>query len=505
MFDDHRLSVSMKSMTANICSESLAPTPGHLDGSSCRVALQTNTMNRNSNSMRDCSPSPSDHNRLRVPSFGKTPKNSNRSDGSPRSRGFSSSKDGDETAVMWGRAIRAESITRAHRHSASSHQILIHPAQDETHEHGQLPSARGPHPSNGGSSTSSDHNSHSPTCHRQKKDCKEEAFHQSLLRSNTILEEWARQLRNYDDISKMQSCTPCSPSYPDIHFSTLPPASWSRFPSHTREQRNSVAGPIDNVCSRDFAVKTLSTTGSVLWTTDRDRATGSQNNKSLAQSLSAKFSHSVRSRWLKFAPMRPATPSRDRSIRGKRRSSIQHSGNLEYPELELLPTTGGYKELRALEDEVADMKSLGRQKLHPSPHRLGNIATRPSIAEKSVGNEQSIGDFGTDLSRTSDMTSFIEGQASLVRICSPETPATRVVCMDPANIKGSSGSSGEQYLTPPAHLSSCENSHSTTPERTVSENTALRPPVDLTKAAFKSEQTKLHGTRAYEPGGSHLQ
>lgn len=467
----------------------------NFDGNFSEILLSARPAGSKYKMPQNGNPSLSDHGHLKVPSTdhslikarstSKSPRASTLCQGRSHSRGFSSSKDGDDTAAMWGRAIRAESGARSHRRSTSSQHIIPHSMQEEPSDHGQLP--QGPRPSEDGRSGRYDSRVHSPTCHELPTQEDEEVFRKSLMRSNTILEGWARQIQIQESEVEKNNRMPSSPSRPPAKTSSIPPASWSRFPSHNREDRNSAAGVPDNVTPKDFAVKNVSAAGDVSWTTDMDE-NGGPSHRNIVRSFSDKFTHSIKSRWLKIVPGRPTTPSSDKSMRGKRRSSIQTSGYLEYPELELLPTAGGYSELRALEKEINEMKGLSGSRTQPSSNELHTTANRQSLTEKMTGVLQHDGSSDAELSTASDTASFVEGQASIMRICSPETPATQIAYPDPAITKGSSTSSGNRYLTPLTHLSSCPSNPSR--PATPLNNNLPRPFASRTRECVTSEASE---------------
>lgn len=287
-----------------------------------------------------------------------SPKHSQRS--GRFTRGFSSSKDGDETAEMWKRALRTKSVAISPRSSTSvqlsdSRSIIRRPVDSSQ--------------------------DHSPTCSEVPPQDEDTRVWQSLAKSNTVLEEWARQLKDQERRAKANTRALAFTSCDTPKNSSLPPTSWSRFSSHNREERNATAGPDDHVNPKDFAVKGVSVEGEVTWTTDKDDA-GLFSRKSMVRSFSDRFTQPLNSRWSKLMRSRSTTPSKDKSMVGKRRSSLQASGDLEYPELELLPTSGGYKELRALEREIDEMKGFVGPDIRVSSD---GEATRPSLTER-MGN-----------------------------------------------------------------------------------------------------------------------
>lgn len=369
-----------------------------------------------------------------------------------RPRGFSSSRDGDETAELWKRALRGEPGSTSHRRSASSHLPATGNEREERPgSRDRLPQA--PQPSEDSRRSVSESHAHSPTCNTQMTQEDEEAFRRSLLTSNKILEEWARQLDNQELEAKSKTRPLSSAPQAVSSTSKIPPESWAKYPSFNREQRNAAAGVADGIMPKDFAVREISAAGHITWTTDTGEASA-QIPRNMVRSFSDKFTQPFRTRLGRFMPGRSTTPTSDKSMRGARRSSIQTSGDLEYPELELLPTAGGYKELRALERGINEIAGLAGS-IRTDLHEDDALNNRPKLTEKMVGALQHDGSSENNSSKTSDITSFVERQATCVIIHSQGTPATQIRHLDPSPAKDSTGSSGQRYATPLTHLSSC--------------------------------------------------
>lgn len=380
---------------------------------------------------------------------GKRSRFSNYSDGSPRSRGFSSSRDGDETAEMWKRALRAESISKPPRRSTSSQPIFPRIDETEARFHKQTP--RAPCPSEIGKWSGFDSRVHSPTCTELPTQEDDDLFRKSLVRSHSILEEWGRQLQEPE--RDAQSKTRPSLSGPRFAYkiSKTPPASWARFPSHNREERNANANERDNVKPRDFAIKEISPTGGVSWTTDKSDD-GGPSRRSIVRSVSDKFTQPFKSRWSKLLPGRAGARAQDRSILGARRSSIQASGDLEYPELEVLPSAGGYRELVALEREINEMKGLVDPKTGSvSDHAA--VPTRPSLVDQIANVLQNDGSADADTTEPSNVAADIDGPETFARLRLPVTPASQARHLNLPNGKDMTESSGERYATPLTHFS----------------------------------------------------
>ncbi|KUI73985.1 hypothetical protein VM1G_09162 [Cytospora mali] len=418
------------------------------------------------------SPKTSDHGHLKIPvagygsrrerSSGTSLRSSRKSGESERPRGFSSSKEGDETAQIWKRALRAETESRSPRGSLLSNVPEAPPLSGAVSEVKGVPTT--PQPSNNKSLSPSPPGIHSPTCSERPSRDNEATFRETLMRSNAILQQWANQLDNEVVEAEERSRDHASVSGLFLQATRMPLASWARFPSHTRKERNATAGEADDIKSRDFAVKKISAAGEVNWTTDKLHG-GLPPPTGIGHSFSGKFASTIKARWSKFIPGSSGTPSRKRLMQGGRRSSIQAGGNLEYPELELLPSAYRYKELRALEreiDEIKGVKSKSRISSDPTFAQHG----RPSLIDKMAGAlQQHDGGFGDQLSKTNDTASFVE-EASIVRIRAPDTPAIQIRSTDVAHTKDVSESTEERYATPFSHFtaSDYEPSRAATPD-----------------------------------------
>ncbi|KAF7553802.1 hypothetical protein G7046_g7001 [Stylonectria norvegica] len=174
-------------------------------------------------------------------------------------------------------------------------------------------------------------------------------------RSKWLIQRWVTQMRpespgnaeGLDDIGgTAYNKTPAKP-----------PRSWARYPSHTREERTKSATAKDKVKHKDFAIKHVSLEGHIVWTTDKVPAGEVQFPESATRSFSLKLGKAVKTKLTKLILGRRNSPTQERSnsLKGRRGSS-QPAGLLEYPELEILPTESGYRELKALEREIGAMK-----------------------------------------------------------------------------------------------------------------------------------------------------
>lgn len=479
-----------------------------LDGNSSGHALAgTRTLRTSPLQDKTTLQTGSDYAHLQVPDVvhGKSRVNANDSSHMPanssarsrRLRGFSSSREGDDTAELWKRAVRAETESRSPRGSISSNlpAICLSPAASE---HDRVP--RPPQPSGAGSLSSSRSDMHSPLCKAHPEHVSEAAFRESLRRSTTILEDWAHQIETQERGSQHKGEQRASTSFSRHKTMNMPPASWAKFPSFNRDERNAAAGLDDKVKPRDFAVKNVSASGNIAWTTDR-MEDGPPCQKGIARTFSDKFSHTFKSRLSKLIPGRSRTPSRDRSIRGERRSSIQTAGDLEYPELEILSTAGGYRELRALEAEIHDMKGIMDTSKRSTDEKSAVSHRKPSLAEQmATVMLQHDGSSEPEISQASDTGSFVEAKASFVRIRSPETPALQIRYTDTTRAKESTGSTVERYATPLSHLSSArkEASSSGTPDIVMKLLPSAHSPSSVKSAKSLTRRSSLRATSDVE-------
>jgi hypothetical protein len=175
----------------------------------------------------------------------------------------------------------------------------------------------------------------------------------SLNTSNRILREWQHQIQS-EELGSHRA-----PSFTTYIYATrkfnLIPASWAKWPSHTRAERNGSAGTKDSIEPKDFASAGVISDGHAKWSTDNEALIPHTNESQSIPpqpSLSRKLGHNIKSGLAKILP------SRDDSARYEDdKKQPGEDGYLEYPELELLPNHGGYRELEALEQQIDKIKN----------------------------------------------------------------------------------------------------------------------------------------------------
>ncbi|KAF4447706.1 hypothetical protein F53441_8784 [Fusarium austroafricanum] len=159
-----------------------------------------------------------------------------------------------------------------------------------------------------------------------------------------------------------------------------PPRSWSRFPSHNREERNTKATTGDRVHPRDFAVKHVTSEGQIRWATDMVISEEKQRARTLPRSFSTKFGELVKSKMSRMILSKGIRHrlSQDNFIRHASSSPAR----MEYPEMGIRPSESGYTELQALGREISNMK--GETQLHAPERELSKPYSSRSLGDRVV-------------------------------------------------------------------------------------------------------------------------
>ncbi|KAI1135386.1 hypothetical protein F5Y05DRAFT_421529 [Hypoxylon sp. FL0543] len=193
--------------------------------------------------------------------------------------------------------------------------------------------------------------------------------------SNSVLREWVNLMNGKNPQPRAELMGEAQGRGPQR--ARTPPASWARWPSHTRDERTGPAGKEDRVTSRDFAVQGGSNAGAT-WSTGNPNEPQKKYISSTPRSLPSQLSKAVKE------GLSRVHESLNRNTRVS--SETLHDrqkpdGHLEYPELEILPMQGGYKELQALEKQIGTMKR-GSISAENQATRLNNDNTRTHLSAR---------------------------------------------------------------------------------------------------------------------------
>ncbi|KAI0384820.1 hypothetical protein F5Y04DRAFT_277553 [Hypomontagnella monticulosa] len=193
--------------------------------------------------------------------------------------------------------------------------------------------------------------------------------------SSSVLREWVNLMNDQDsDLLAEPRAEPRSRT--PRKFRT-PPASWARWPSHTRQERTGPAGKEDNVIPKDFAVRADSNDSGMNWSTDKPSDSPKKYVAPISRSLSAQLGRAVKGGLSRVVG---GTLNRDtRTSSEAYRSRQKPDGRLEYPELEIIPMQGGYREIQALEQQIDTMKR-GSVSAENQLARLPSDSTRTPLS-----------------------------------------------------------------------------------------------------------------------------
>jgi hypothetical protein len=193
------------------------------------------------------------------------------------------------------------------------------------------------------------------------------------------IEAWAAELRFREEEARTKSVA--AREKPQRRVVTTP-ESWARFPSHTRPERNEVAGPSDSVSQQDFAIK-KNRDGVIEWMMGERKYHHDHDPKKEHHSkLPARLSKQLRTSLYK---LRTSKSSLVNDALHGRKSSISVGGNLEFPELEILPA----KDIR--EGELAEMEREVAEELRQKERNSRMIAIHDG--SQDGGDKESEPDF----------------------------------------------------------------------------------------------------------------
>jgi len=270
----------------------------------------------------------------------------------------SQSREAEESvAEAWHRAIRAEAQQRGGEARTTGSQLPRRSTSEA-----RMPNYAGPQQDNdssrlrngslmieGAETAGLDL---SPTNTRFSQD-EDDSFHHSVEQSWRALGEWTQQLHEQEARAKERSRSIVQPR--SASKSRGIAGSWAKFPSHTRAQRAGPARPPTDTHVRGLAIRSVSAASGVCWSTAKDPHDTEPSPGPGHRALTNKFGKALKASFGKIMPGKQSS-SADAEGSKCRRSSHHTGGDLEFPELEMFPTEGGYRELRALGREAAFLK-----------------------------------------------------------------------------------------------------------------------------------------------------
>ncbi|KAF5526537.1 hypothetical protein CGCA056_v002151 [Colletotrichum aenigma] len=210
----------------------------------------------------------------------------------------------------------------------------------------------------------------------------------------------------------------------------------TQFASHTREERNAAAGSTDLVKQKDFAL--ASTTYQQSWITDMKMGANGYKDEEAAHSLSKKFGKAMKTGLTKMVQSKP---------KGK-------SAELEYPELEILPTKGGYKDVEAIQRSVATLSPRLRAKMATHPAQA--LADMENESRQYGGAHHTSDGSADNAALRNDKSKDVGTSAKVALSIRPVTPASLAIA---PNGDLTTPTTTEHWATPASRLSFSSTSH----------------------------------------------
>ena len=191
----------------------------------------------------------------------------------------------------------------------------------------------------------------------------------------------------------------------------VPPESWARYPSHTRESRNAHATAIDNVISKDFAVCAVSSDGQLQRVTNRSASIGMHSLSLRSASLPARLGQTLKTRLIELFNFRGKFSDTKNNILDRGPTSLELTGDVEYTDLGVLPPGIGHllepeqvaerlssRRSEALSSRKSFTDSLKRAQRHQSTSN--SVAKEPDSEAEQYHHSSTYTAESSDKSRT---------------------------------------------------------------------------------------------------------
>jgi len=168
--------------------------------------------------------------------------------------------------------------------------------------------------------------------HKSAAEEYQKRFEERVAVKELVMDSWEAEMEATAAKAKAKSrniVKKSKPNLPDHRY----PASWSRFPSHDRSERLSSASVVDRVDVKDFA-KLGKKDGEIVWCLAHEddghhtELEYLKRKKGILDKVKERIDHEV---------YRTDTQVQQASSSKGRRGSLSMAGELEYPELEVLP------------------------------------------------------------------------------------------------------------------------------------------------------------------------
>ncbi|TVY64187.1 hypothetical protein LSUE1_G009805 [Lachnellula suecica] len=295
------------------------------------------------------------------------------------SPGMASPGSGDPAVGLWGMAVKSQGQRKA---SEIGHNMKLPPGprkkssqvsrkksavEEELHGKVGATSVFGQLTRNlswGPKKKKADINDHeSAAAEYQKK------FQQRVEAKEMVMDSWEMEMAATAAKAKSKSkniVKKAKPTGPDRRY----PATWSRYPSHDRHERSISATREDKVESTDFAVAKINEKGEAVWyhsekkhhayhhDEDEHLSHDEDHRKHLKQRIGERKGRAEEKIKYKKYKLNKLTEQGTSGHAKGRRSSLTMAGQVEFPELEILPVT-----LRTREQQEKEVHEEQQQEI----------------------------------------------------------------------------------------------------------------------------------------------
>ncbi|PBP21703.1 hypothetical protein BUE80_DR007603 [Diplocarpon rosae] len=222
-------------------------------------------------------------------------------------------------------------------------------------------------------------------------------FQERLAVKELVMDSWEDEMAATAAKAKTKSkniVKKSKPTMPDNRY----PATWSRFSSESRVERCISAGAMDKVDVKDFAVLGHKEDGEIIWCLEHDDEGHHAEIDILHRGFRAKVGDRVKHKVYKLD-----TSDEQSQQTSGRRGSLTIAGELEYPELEVLPFT-----LRTTEEMAAEIHAEEEEAKRKQEEE--EKAKRPHIPKLAVRNRM---DGSSDLEGDVQMKVEVEDETGI--------------------------------------------------------------------------------------------
>ncbi|KAH7356760.1 hypothetical protein BKA65DRAFT_214355 [Rhexocercosporidium sp. MPI-PUGE-AT-0058] len=216
-----------------------------------------------------------------------------------------------------------------------------------------------------------------------------ERFQARLAVKELVMDSWEDEMAATAAKAKAKSRTivkKASPTMPDKRY----PTAWARYSSEDRNERCISAGAQDRIDVKDFAILGHEDDGEIIWCLEHDDDGHHPDIAEVRKGFRDKVRDRIRHKAYKFD-----TGDEQSQQTGGRRGSLTVAGELEFPELEVLPFT-----LRTEEQIEADIHA--EKEAERIQREKEEAARKPHIPKLAVRHKRNDGSLDGDEENASE-------------------------------------------------------------------------------------------------------